>query len=417
MTRARVGAALLLGVVGCGLDPAPPPSAALRGSWWGRLATEPAAFTHLVEPRRDGWGALHRYDHPTAYTFLAAAPAQAGDRIGAARAAFAEAALHDDLARLVREASRLRSEAWAARGGGPEGAGAALAAWGEACDTLPEPPEGAPEALSQRRALHTRARRGDADAIASLQAVLDAPVVRERAEGFVREHVDPCLDHTLSEVWTRRGLDALGRPEAHLQDLIDALRAEPLAGSLFAPWPSPDALEACEADRPLDGAAYATLYAPPAEVVEGLGAPTVDAVREASHALLVWTDQARADAAQAAVGDGAELLAGLAPLHAYRQGVLVAAARQALLHDRPRSALVLLDAARDVSARAVGAANPPALFALLAEARLRSGRTREALDALEPLTARVPTVHSAKELVGDLAVLQSMDRIGDSKEN
>ena len=67
--------------------------------------------------------------------------------------------------------------------------------------------------------------------------------------------------------------------------------------------------------------------------------------------------------------------------------------------------------------RDVGAANAPALYVLLAEARLKTGRTRQALDALEPLTARVPTVASAKELVGDLAVLESMGRVGDSKEN
>ncbi len=412
MTRCLPVAALLaLGA--CGTSDVPPAEAPSAG-WWGRLATQPEAFQDLVEPRRDGWVSMHRHDHRSAFAALSQAPEGHPDRIGAVRAAFAEAALHDDLARLVREANRLRSEAWAARGGTPEGAGAVLAAWGERCDTLPP---GAPAALEERLTLHARVRAGDRDAVEALRATAKEPVLREQADGFVRDHVDPCVDASLARAWTAEGLGTLGQPEARLSDLITALQGEPFAASLFAPWPDPDALEACEADRPLDGASFAALYAPPAAVVEGLGSPGVEEVREAARQLLVWSDAAREQAARVATPDGAQLLDGLAPLQSYRQGVLVGAARQALLKDRPRQALALLDAARDVSDRDVGPANSPSLFVLLAEARVRTGRTREALDALEPLTARVPTVHSAKELVGDLAVLQSMDRIGDSKEN
>jgi len=48
---------------------------------------------------------------------------------------------------------------------------------------------------------------------------------------------------------------------------------------------------------------------------------------------------------------------------------------------------------------------------------MRLGRTREALDVLVLLEGGYPEVAPLKELVGDLAVLQGLDRQGDSKEN
>jgi len=61
--------------------------------------------------------------------------------------------------------------------------------------------------------------------------------------------------------------------------------------------------------------------------------------------------------------------------------------------------------------------NPPTLFAVSAAANLRTGRTREALDALEVLVGAYPEIKGLDETVGDLAVLQGLDRAGDSREN
>ena len=76
-----------------------------------------------------------------------------------------------------------------------------------------------------------------------------------------------------------------------------------------------------------------------------------------------------------------------------------------------------LDLARDVTVRDVGPANKPTLYALQAEVRLRSSRTREALDALQALAGAYPEIGGLRELAGDLAILRALDRSGDSKEN
>ena len=89
----------------------------------------------------------------------------------------------------------------------------------------------------------------------------------------------------------------------------------------------------------------------------------------------------------------------------------------AVLHPQPRAASTLLEVARDHGVRAPGPENSPSLFALIALARLRLGYTREALDALHALVAYHPEVKGIIEAAGDLAVLQGIDRQGDSKED
>ena len=84
---------------------------------------------------------------------------------------------------------------------------------------------------------------------------------------------------------------------------------------------------------------------------------------------------------------------------------------------RPDLALAILEPAVDVAHPEVGARNPPMLYGLLAEARLRSGRGRLALDALRPLVERSASVTPLAELAADLVVLRGIDRQGDSKEN
>ncbi len=427
-------------------DPAP----VVQAAWWRQLATEPEAFSEIVANRKAGWVALHRHDHAAAHQALVSSTSTT-DRAGAARAALGEALLHGDLARLVDHANRERQAALLDRGA-PSGAlGPAIAAWGAGCspakggplpvegdlaawfaEHTPKPvdaypghpppspsppmPANTPDALRDHVSLHRRVLSGDAEAMKDLYSTAGRPVATEAAEGFERTHVDPCIDATLSAAWSLRARDVVGGPGGSLGELADALDAAGLAGSLFAPWPSVADIPLGERDRPLWGTEYAEFWALP----NGLSLPLdgdLQSTRDAAAAVSAWADQEAAAAAAASVGEGSSLLAGLSPVAGYRQGVLVAAARDALLLGRPQQALVLLETAHDVTHREVGATNAPHLFVLLAEARLRTGRTRQALDALAPLTARVPTVHSAQELVGDLAVLQSIDRIGDSKES
>jgi hypothetical protein len=102
----------------------------------------------------------------------------------------------------------------------------------------------------------------------------------------------------------------------------------------------------------------------------------------------------------------------------YQSRVLLAWARQALDQNRPHEALAFAQIAIDVErSREITPVNAPGIFAVLAEADLRTGRTRESLDALEVLSSRFPEVEGLDETIGDLAILQGLDRHGDSKEN
>jgi len=444
--RCRPGAlALALGLVACTGGPSDGPDAdgdtSSTSSWWRRLGNGPAEFEELMLSGRDGWIAMHRNDHRAAFG------AFGGQGVPAVRAALEEALLHDDLAHLVGHANRARYAAlaergtelgdlgdlftsWGARcapGGGPRpelveptaswshglSRGATCAGpFGAACGPLPGMAADAPEPLRSRNALHLSASGGDAAAREALYAAATEPVLSETADGFERRHMDPCLDATLAVAWSMQAR-AIDRDAPTVSAWVTELQGAGLAGDLFAPWPRAEALTVRD-DGALWGAASGALWVAPGGV-DLSHDQDPQRLRDQITAWRAWTDEEAASAVASAADPA--LLHGLTPVAGLRQDVLVAAGRDALRHDAPQQALLLLEAAVDVTDRDVGAANSPALYALLAEARLKTGRTRQALDALEPLTARVPTVASAKELVGDLAVLESMDRVGDSKEN
>jgi tetratricopeptide (TPR) repeat protein len=115
--------------------------------------------------------------------------------------------------------------------------------------------------------------------------------------------------------------------------------------------------------------------------------------------------------------DGKALLQDLSLGRIYRNQNLISLAEQCLDRDRPRQALALAQMAQDMAhPREIGPLNPPILFAILAEANVMTGHTREALDYLEVLIEAYPEVLALDETVGDLAVLKGMSRQGDSKE-
>ena len=127
------------------------------------------------------------------------------------------------------------------------------------------------------------------------------------------------------------------------------------------------------------------------------------------------------DAVQRKVSDlgnaeGIAVVNDLRLIHRFRQEWLVVQAREALARKHPQRALTYLELARDHASNAVGPENVPSIYALTAEARLALGRTREALDALHVLAVAQPEVLGLVEVTGDLAVLQGLDRQGDSKE-
>lgn len=369
--------------------------------WISRVALDPEAFAALVEPDRVAWAALHAHRYHEAHASFRE-PAHRG------RAAWHLAVLHDDLSRLTGHAHHRLYTEWEARGGLPEAARpvASLAARctgvGDAERWLPAG-EAVPAALdalelpadhpwSARAALH-RGAETDPDALLRAGALHVEP-----ADGFERRFQDPCVHATFARIWTQHAEEAPWAPSD-----------DDLGGLLFAPWLTASALAHDRERGAVPG--LTTPLALPA-------LPGDDEVQPARDLATALDDALRDRSARLArtVGpDGLALLRDLALVEGHRQDVLVAHARDALLGGRPRQAATLLQLARSHD-MGPGPLNPPELFVLLAEALLRTGREREALDALHPLLDPHPEVRALVEVLEDLTVLRGLERAGDARE-
>lgn len=439
---------ILLFLGGCGADeataphgqeaPTEAPRPALdQFGWLSEVVLEPASFGALLEGSREGWIAMHGHDYRTAE----AAFSSSGGGVPAARAQFALSLLYDDLADVSGLAHEQLFSEWEERGGLPEGNDplllAALSASCAGGDTTiswasrvtEEPGLALAQALiqgrgalehtatdpfGQRMALHRAVRDGDESVLLEVAAT---PLITQQEETFVRRFWDPCLYRSLSDHWHRRTAASLGGTDEQPISSWSAPDA-PLASRLFAPWLTASDL-ASEITSERDPALYGSRSPTLRKLGVGTDTGATDdpeqartLVRRLDAGLASWREQLL----ELAEEDGRALLEDLRLLHRFRQEWLVARARLAL-HDRhPRQALIYLEQARDHDQK-LGAANGPALMALLAEAQLRLGHTRGALDALHLLAQDMPEVLGLKEIVGDLAILRGLDRQGDSKEN
>ncbi len=115
-----------------------------------------------------------------------------------------------------------------------------------------------------------------------------------------------------------------------------------------------------------------------------------------------------------APGAGQSVVKDLDLVGHFRQEWLLARARVLLDDDRPLAAAALLQQARVEGAEGLSAANGPALYVVLADAELRGGHVREALHALRVLEEAYPETLGVRETLADLAVLEGLDRNGDS---
>lgn len=397
-------------------DRGPSPTAAVPEpdalGWISQVALEPSAFATFVEPERQGWAALHAHRYLEAHEHLA-------QPVHRARAAWHLAVLHGDLSRLTGHAHDRLYREWEARGSLPEAARpvASLAARctgvGDPQHWTPDPVEAPLHALelpaghpwSSRAAQHRRALE-DPTALAEPEAL----VHETTASGFERQLHDPCVHSTLETYWLIRLADDLGGPWVEQADAW----TRGFGGRLFAPWLTASALAADLARQP-----------PPALLGLGphlaqLPPPGTDDAPQPAREVVARLDADLLPLAKAleqtASPEGRALLADLGLVDAYRQDLLILHARRALLDDRPHQASVLLRLAQDPDHLAPGPRNPPELFVLLAEALLRTGREREALDALHPLLSSHPELRPLVEVIGDLTVLRGLERSGDARE-
>lgn len=425
-----LGLGVVLGLLGCGGEPAADVATGSASlGWIGTVATDADTFSTLMESSgREGWVALHAHDDARATATFGADP------VLRSRPAWKVATLEADLAGLSATAHHALFTAWAERGTLPPG-GAAIAAWSAWCSEgdpapwfakvaedapgadlvalLKVAPEDWPEADSpatRRLAAHHAALH--TDPTAGWDAP-EEPVLTVEGE-IPRTWFDPCFHavatkHAESVATGGKGFPAIARSWAEPE-------GDGLPGVLFAPWLTASDLKA-DLDEGVAPATWGARSVGHLDQPVGLPGDTDDAQAAREHSRLVadaLTERARA-LEQSADENGRALLIELRLAEQWRQQWHLAQARRALEADRPRQALAYADLGIDFS-NGAGPFNPPALFAVRAHALLRQGRTREALDALHALDAH-RGVRQLAEVVGDLAVLEGLDRAGDSKEN
>lgn len=458
-SRLLLVASLALGACG-GSDRAPSAGAPvpLDASWMAEVVGDPTRFTSLVDGSgREGWAAFH------ACRFAEAVGHFSGDdptrRHARGRALWELALTYDDLARLGDTSWKLTFETWSTRSVIPEGSGLSYAAglalldagdaagsrpWLEratratdpqvadaaralitAGTVVPPAPTGEPVPLVARLALHQDARtRGR---IEPILAVAADPLIRETTTDptthapVERHFYDPQVLRSLAAGYHVLAAEALGAPDPVLALTRPAPGIPSTAALLFGPVLTLEdlAAESIRAhDRPGTlGAGAATLSA------LGLAttpSPTDDVewARQQVRTLDARLDPWIAERHVGAGNDGRALLDDLRLAAVFRSRVLLALAREAMANGHPRQAQVFAYLALDLEqAHDLTPINHPGLQAIIAEAHLLTGHTREALDALQVLADQDRALQGLDEVVGDLAILQGLDRLGDSKEN
>jgi hypothetical protein len=452
-------------VVACTGPPVEEPSATTtprtldEKGWIVLLADDPQIFGTLMDSgARGGWAAFHKNDYATAAQLFQDQP------IPRARAYLELAIYQNDLARLSREATLRTYSLWEEKSGIPEGSAlpvvAALAAAESGDDAgcaawlkKAKPRDPSVSALAAR--LETRLSdwtepqvaegplvacvwahlqaRATGDSLMLGEACPTGPLVTEQAADHLRTFYNPMVHGTEAAVALRSAAVALrsaGADDAVATDPtssavdVDALaraageQDHALDALLFSPWwTREDVIHDVEDDPSLRtaGAQGPTLQ------VLGVHGPvpkeeSIEWARGRARTLSTQLD--RWEKAELPKGDGLQLIDELQIVRQYEGKVLLAWARGALDEGRPHEALTFAQMALDAEkSREITPVNGPGLYAVLAEADLRTGRTRESLDALEVLTTRFPEVEGLDETVGDLAILQGLDRQGDSKEN
>lgn len=361
----------------------------LDGTWVAIVAREPARFETLISgaESRDGWIALHKNAWVQAST---------GKGLPAKRASAELAVLHGVLADVSNDAWRTLGTTWEQRGTLPTDSAlptlVALAAK-DAGDNVTwarwlQMPRRIDAGVDARVAQHEALRKGEGDA-ASVLGIAGAPLVTEPLATGSRALWDPMVHLTLS----------LGYGRAIADDYpTDALERALFSGGI----------------DPADGAPAASF------AKLGLTPPLTDdaeACRELVRAFDRQLDPWKVRLVATAPDAGKSLLADLRLVEGLRARALVDWGVDALGGDRPRCALAFTEMALDHEhPREITPLNPPTLFALSAAANLRTGRSREALDALQVLVGPFPETMGLDETVSDLAVLQGLDRAGDSRE-
>ena len=358
-----------LGALACG-TPAPP--AVVDPGWIPQWMADPAKFDALVEADRSGWVALHGGVWVPPRDTHSAAEARLDERRAALAAgarrlsAMAYAAFSLEWAKRGAPAHRARVEAFAA---------AALA---DGADVAPE---------SVADPLLLPCAHAHAAARAAGMAVAAGPPCTALAQA------QPPLPDPFAAVTWQRSLRKpnLGALDGHARVAFSAR------------W--------VHADEPPEG-----------ELAHRIGldlttAADTQAVRDQVHAADAQLDALAAAWRAGASVEGLALEQDLALIALWRAEAIRAEAESLLALDRPDDAAMALMLAADATqTKVVGPTSGASLRVAIAEAALKTGRAREALDALSPLRDSWPELVPTIELINDLVVLNSLGEAGQSSE-
>ena len=384
----------------------------LEGSWIGDVVGQPAAFEGAVGDNRQAWVAYHKSDLPEAIRL----GGHAGDR-----AARDLALLHADLGHVSSEAWARSMTTWENKGSLPQDS---AVTWFAALAALETGDEEAARRWLTRAGGADDAQVREAAAALAARPNLTTPLP-DAGGNVLLEQFNANLSARVSGQPDGLGIDDAIWVEAageHERAFHDPMRHWSLAAVHDQVATTPTGrqalrfsacLEATSPDCPRATATSLGLS------VDLAGEDDPERARQLVRDLDVALDAWAAEQEESLDDDGRALLVDLALVPRLRAEVLLGLSREALGDDRPRQALAMAQLALDLEKpREVGPVNLPGLYAVLATANLRTGHTREALDNLHVLTGSpLDEAHGVKEIVGDLAILQGLDRQGDSKEN
>jgi hypothetical protein len=429
------------------------PTLPLDASWMGVLLREPARFSALMESTpRDGWIAYHKADYSTASELFRGEDPKL--RLLRGRAQVELQLLFQDLDRSAAFISQKGFDKWRERKAIPEGSGLPLVAGLAALDrgrvddartwfdlatkardpaiaTLAAGARGAADLravvalplttspIPGRLAEHLAAR--DTGDCTKVLARAKEPFVEEVYEGASHRYYDPLLVGTVAACHGHQARAVLGQESPLLTLARPPEGAEPLVNLLFSgiATEADAASEAARSDATLStlGLRAPTLAALELPVLSGDADDPELALgfaRTLNEKLDLWA----ADRLYLAPPEGQALFNDLRLGAVWRSQLFLVVARDALARGCPRQALALAWSALDLeNASFVTPINHPGLLAVIVEGQLKTGRTREALEAMQPLLNGYPFLLGLNESIGDLAILDGMSRYGDSKEN
>lgn len=441
----------MLGLLSCGSHEkqSTAPAHPLDESWIGLLPQEPQRFSDLMNSTsREGWIAFHKNDWQAAAR--AFADAGSANKLPQARALWELHLFYGDLTRSADHLHKKVFDKWKEKSAIPKGSALPFIAGLAALDSGRESEARAwmqlgtlasdPKVAALSRQLETRPSIDSALTGSELSTLLSAhatarktgdcgqlieraskPMVEETFEGARHRYADPLLLRTLSTCHGLETLRLLGGQDPERLPVSAEQESNPFPRLLFGPVTSlADArAESERADR-VEGT-----WGAHAPFLQTLGMPSLDSTdddpeigltfaRALDEKLELWASEKVFKASP----DGQALYHDLSFNAVWRSHLLTACARDVMLKGQPRKALSLAWSALDLEkAGEITPVNHPALLALIVEGQLKTGRTREALEAMQTLLTAYPDLMGLNEVIGDLAILEGMSRYGDSKEN